>query len=168
MKIGGLVSLVSAIPWLCAIAFTAVWPVLASRANRPRLFFLVCLLMVAAGILVSAHSRPSVAIVALCVAASGIIASQAIFWTFPTDRFAGTGAAGGLAVINSIGNLGGFVAPNLRSAADHWFGNATAGLHALGIAALLSAATALLLPARGRRVAVSALRPAGGRRNNAP
>ncbi len=168
VKIGGLVSLVSAIPWLCAIAFTAVWPVLAARANRPRSFFLVCLLMAAAGILVSAHSRPSVAIAALCVAASGIIASQAIFWTFPTDRFAGTGAAGGLAVINSIGNLGGFVAPNLRSTADHWFGSATAGLHALGIAALLSAATALLLPARGRRVAVSALRPAGGRRRNAP
>ncbi len=164
VKIGGLVSLVSAIPWLCSIAFTAVWPVLAARANRPRAFFLVCLLMVSVGILVSAHSSPTVAIVALCVAASGIIASQAIFWTFPTDHFAGTGAAGGLAVINAIGNLGGFVAPNLRAEADHLFGTATAGLHALGIAALVSAATALLLPARGRRVAALALRSVAGSR----
>ncbi len=168
VKIGGLVSLVSAIPWLCAVLFTAIWPVLASRANRPRLFFLLCLLMVAAGILVSAHARPSIAIAALCVAASGIIAAQAIFWTFPTDHFAGTGAAGGIAVINAIGNLGGFVAPNLRAGADQLFGTGTAGLHALGIAALLSAATALLLPARGRRVAVLALRSAAGRRGVAP
>ena len=164
VRIGGLVSLVSAIPWLCAIVFTAIWPMLAARANRPRSFFLVCLLMVAAGILVSAHSAPAVAIAALCVAASGIIASQAIFWTFPTDHFAGTGAAGGLAVINAIGNLGGFVAPNLRSEADHLFGTSTAGLHALGIAALISAATALLLPARGRRVAALALRSMNGAR----
>ena len=166
-RIGLRVSLVSAIPWLCAIIFTAIWPVLAARANRPRLFFLVCLLMVAGGILVSAHSSPQVAIVALCVAASGIIASQAIFWTFPTDHFGGTAAAGGLAVINSIGNLGGFVAPNMRAAADRAFGTGTAGLHALAIAALVSAATALLLPARGRRVVAHALQSLAGSRPTA-
>ena len=157
-------SLVSAIPWFCAIVFTAIWPVLAGRANRPRLFFLICLLMVASGILVSAHSSPLVAIVALCVAASGIIASQAIFWTFPTDHFGGTAAAGGLAVINSIGNLGGFVAPNLRAAADHAFGPSTAGLHALSIPALVLAAAAMLLPARGRRVVAATLKGFSGAR----
>ncbi|NPD65803.1 MFS transporter [Lichenicola cladoniae] len=164
VKIGLLVSLVSAIPWLCAIVFTAIWPVIATRVNRPRMFFLVCLLMVAGGILLSAHASPSVAIVALCIAASGIIASQAIFWTFPTDHFGGTAAAGGLAVINAIGNLGGFVAPNLRSEADHLFHTSTAGLHALAIAALLSASTALLLPAQGRRVVATALNSMAGRR----
>lgn len=164
VKIGLLVSLVSAIPWLCAIVFTAILPVIATRLNRPRMFFLVCLLMVAGGILLSAHSSPSVAIVALCIAASGIIASQAIFWTFPTDHFGGTAAAGGLAVINAIGNLGGFVAPNLRSEADYLFHTSTAGLHALAIAGLLSASTALLLPAQGRRVVATALKSMAGRR----
>ncbi len=157
MKIGLLVSLVSAIPWLCAILFTAVWPVLAARANRPRLFFLACLLFVFGGILISAHAAPSGAIVALCVAASGIVAAQAIFWTFPTDHFGGTAAAGGIAVINAVGNLGGFVAPTLRAQADILFQSQTAGLHALSISALLSAMAALLLPARGRRVIAAAL-----------
>jgi len=162
MKIGVLVSFVSAIPWLCAIGFTAIWPVLAARYDRPRLFFIICLLLVSGGILVSAHSSPTLAVAALCVAASGIIASQAIFWTFPTDHFGGTAAAGGIAVINAIGNLGGFVAPNLRTAADHFFHGSTAGLHALSISALCSMLVALLLPARGRRVVEQALRSARG------
>jgi MFS family permease len=157
MKIGLEVSLVSAIPWLCAILFTAIWPPLASRLNRPRAFFLTCVLMLAGGMLVSAHASPLLAIVALCVAASGIIASQAIFWTFPTDSFAGTAAAGGLAVINSIGNLGGFVAPNLRSWIDRLLHSHTAGLQAIAVSALLSALVGLTLPARGRRVVAAVL-----------
>ena len=98
------------------------------------------------------------------MAAFGIIASQAIFWTFPTDHFGGTAAAGGLAVINSVGNLGGFVAPNRRAAADHAFGTSTAGLHALSITALVSATTAMLLPAQGRRIVAVALKDLAGAR----
>ena len=161
MKLGFEVSLVSAIPWLCAILFTAIWPPLSSRHNRPRAFFVTCVLMLAAGILLSAHAPPLLAIAALCVAASGIIASQAIFWTFPTDSFAGTAAAGGLAVINAIGNLGGFVAPNLRSGVDRLLHSHTAGLHAIAISALLSALVAFSLPARGRRVVAAVLQPTG-------
>ena len=166
VKIGLQVGLISAIPWICAILFTAIWPVISQRLNLPRLFFQVCLALIVGGILVSAHSAPFVAIVALCFAASGIIACQAIFWTFPTDRFGGVAAAGGIAVINSIGNLGGFVAPNLRAAADGMFGSQTAGLHALAIAGVFALLATLLLPSRGRRVAEVALRdqPIGRRR----
>ncbi|GBQ82135.1 sugar phosphate permease [Gluconacetobacter johannae DSM 13595] len=156
VAIGLKVSLVSALPWLCAVFFTAFWPPLASRVNRPRAFFIVTLLFISGGILVSAHAPPQAAIVMLCIAAAGIISAQAIFWTFPTDRFGGTAAAGSIAVINSLGNLGGFVAPNLRAAADRIFLSPTAGLHALSIAALLGIGLAMLLPARGRRVIAAA------------
>ncbi|NVN10890.1 MFS transporter [Nguyenibacter vanlangensis] len=150
--IGLKVSLIAALPWLCAVFGVFFWPPLAARINRPRTFFLVALLCIAGGTLISAHATPQVGIAMLCIAAAGIISAQAIFWTFPTDRFGGTAAAGAIAVINALGNLGGFAAPNLRAAADHLFQTRTAGLHVLGIAALLGVALATLLPARGRRV----------------
>jgi MFS family permease len=154
--IGLKVSLVSALPWLCAVFFTMFWPPLASHVNRPRAFFIVTLLCIAGGIAASAHAPPRAAVMMLCIAAAGIIAAQAIFWTFPTDRFGGTAAAGSIAVINALGNLGGFVAPNLRAAADRIFLSPAAGLHALSIAAVLGIGLALLLPARGRRVIAAA------------
>ncbi len=48
----------------------------------------------------------------LCVAAACIFAPQPIFWTLPSSFLTGPTAAAGLAVINSVGNLGGFVAQN--------------------------------------------------------
>ena len=49
----------------------------------------------------------------LCVAAACIFAAQPVFWTLPSSFLRGASAAAGLAVINSVGNLGGFVAQNV-------------------------------------------------------
>ncbi len=49
----------------------------------------------------------------LCIAAACIFAAQPIFWTLPSSFLRGASAAAGLAVINSVGNLGGFVAQNV-------------------------------------------------------
>ena len=49
----------------------------------------------------------------LCVASACIFAAQPIFWTLPSSFLRGASAAAGLAAINSIGNLGGFVAQNV-------------------------------------------------------
>ena len=49
----------------------------------------------------------------LCVAAAAIFSAQPIFWTLPSSFLRGASAAAGLAVINSVGNLGGFVAQNV-------------------------------------------------------
>ena len=58
-------------------------------------------------------------------------------------------AAGGLAAINSIGNLGGFFAPNLRVWAEATFGAPVVSLYALAISAALGSLLILVLP-RGR------------------
>ena len=47
-----------------------------------------------------------------CVAASGIYAALAVFWTLPTAILRGMAAAGGLALLNSFSNLGGFFGPD--------------------------------------------------------
>ncbi|RFO95997.1 MFS transporter [Rhodoferax lacus] len=57
-----------------------------------------------------------VAMAALTVATAGILSTLPLFWTLPTAYLTGTAAAAGIAVINSIGNLAGFVSPFLVGA----------------------------------------------------
>jgi len=151
-KIGLMVSFVSAIPWFCAIVATVVLPRISARLNMPRRFLLTCFILLTVSIATSAHVAPLPAIVMLCVATGAIVSAQAIFWTFPTDRFGGAAAAGGIALINSLGNLGGFLAPNLRAYAEKLFGTPSAGPDAVAAVVALSILLTLLLPARGRRV----------------
>jgi ACS family tartrate transporter-like MFS transporter len=64
------------------------------------------------GLVASAYvTDPTLSTMALSVALIGIYAAIATSWTLPTAFLSGTAAAGGLALINSIGNLGGFVGP---------------------------------------------------------
>ncbi|MEH1831442.1 MAG: MFS transporter [Nostoc sp.] len=64
------------------------------------------------GLVLSAYShQPVTALASLSLAALGIWGALGPFWTLPTGFLSGTAAAGSLALINSVGNLGGFVAP---------------------------------------------------------
>jgi ACS family tartrate transporter-like MFS transporter len=57
------------------------------------------------------HQSPWLAFISICVAASGIWSTLGPFWSLPTAFLSGTAAAGGVALINSVGNVGGFVGP---------------------------------------------------------
>ena len=148
VKIGPEVGLVVGIPWLCAALMAAYWPSRAVRTGKSRAYALVFLLFITAGLVVSANTPPILAVLALCFVTTGAICVQPIFWTFPTGYLGGVAAAGGIAAINSLGNLGGFVAPNVRAWADAHFGSTAAGLYALAFSALVSAGLVLILPAR--------------------
>jgi ACS family tartrate transporter-like MFS transporter len=67
-------------------------------------------------------------ILSLCIAASGIYAALAVFWTLPASMLRGTAAAGGLALLNSFSNLGGFFGPYLMGWAKQQTGNFTLGM----------------------------------------
>ena len=54
---------------------------------------------------------PMLKMIALSVGGFGIFAVLPVFWTMPTAFLSGAAAAGGIAIINSIGNLAGFVGP---------------------------------------------------------
>ncbi len=148
IKIGPLVGLVVGIPWLCAALMAAYWPARAVRTGHSRAYALGFLMFITAGLVVSVNVPPLYAILALCFVTTGAICVQPIFWTFPTGYLGGVAAAGGIAVINSLGNLGGFVAPNLRAWADANFGSTAAGLYVLASAAVVSAALMIILPSR--------------------
>ncbi len=57
--------------------------------------------------------NPLTAMTAITIAFSGLWVSNTVFWTLPTGLLSGMSAAAGLALINSVGNLGGFVGPYL-------------------------------------------------------
>ncbi|HZZ13621.1 MAG TPA: MFS transporter [Paraburkholderia sp.] len=138
--VGLRVGLVAAVPWLCALAVTWYVPRRADRTGGHRRWAVALLILAGLGIGVSglAHN-PSIGLIALCCAASGFIAAQPLFWTFPTRLLTGAAAAGGIALINSLGSLGGFIAPSLRTAAEHAFASTSAGLVVLGASSLLAA-----------------------------
>lgn len=158
-KVGFEVGLVTAIPWLCALVATWYVPRLAERTGRHAVLAFVTLLVSGIGIAVSVNAgSPLVALVALCFAAAGFIAVQPLFWAFPTSYLGGAAAAGGIALINSLGGLGGFFAPNVKTWAEQAFGSPAAGLNLLAATTIFGAL--LFLALRRQAAPAGALEPA--------
>jgi MFS family permease len=160
-KVGIKVGLVTALPWLCAVAVTWFVPRHADRTGAHRTWAVLLLILAGLGIGLSGAVHSSlVAMLALCCAASGFIAAQPLFWTFPTRYLTGAAAAGGIALINSLGSFGGFLAPSLRTAAERWFASSAAGLVVLGCVSVLAALFILFFVRRSPVRATSPLNQA--------
>jgi MFS family permease len=138
-KTGFYVGVVSAIPWLCALAMIYLLPRAADRLHTHRSFAAVTLLCAGAASFVYPAATPVPALIALSIAVSGFIAVQPLFWTFPTSYLADRAAAGGIALIGA-GNLGGLLAPNLKVWADDVFHSQHAGFYVLAALTVLNAA----------------------------
>jgi MFS family permease len=142
--VGTKVGLLTAIPWIAAIVGTFCVTRMADRHGHHRTWAAAMLALAALGIGASAlTSSVTLALAAFCVAAIGFVSVQPLFWTLPTGYLGGAAAAGGIALINSIGNLGGFVAPNLKGLAEHFFGSPQAGMLSLSAVGLIGAALLL-------------------------
>jgi MFS family permease len=142
--VGTKVGLLTAIPWIAAIVGTFCVTRMADRHGHHPTWAAAMLALAALGIGASALTSSVVlALGAFCVAAIGFVSVQPLFWTLPTGYLGGAAAAGGIALINSIGNLGGFVAPNLKGLAEHWAGSPQAGMLSLSAVGLIGAALLL-------------------------
>ena len=84
-------------------------------------------------------------IASLCVAASGIYAALAVFWTLPSSLLRGTAAAAGLALLNSFSNLGGFFGPTAMGWVKQQTGSFDAGLLLLAGLLTLAAGAVILI-----------------------
>jgi ACS family tartrate transporter-like MFS transporter len=96
-------------------------------------------------ILTGATSLPAVEMAALTLAALGIYSTLATFWSLPTAFLSGTAAAAGIALINSVGNLGGFVGPYAVGYLSDATGSYYAGLLFLAVLMLLAGILALVV-----------------------
>lgn len=117
------------------------------RTGERRRLLMACCAIAAAGFIGHWKFAGSLtgSLAALSVAAAGIISSLALFWTLPTAFLSGRAAAGGIALINSVGNLGGYCSP----AALGWLLNATGHMdHGLLLLAAALGLAMLLLSSR--------------------
>jgi MFS transporter, ACS family, tartrate transporter len=112
----------------------------------------VALTMAAIGVgLAGLVGNPVVVIALLCFAQIGISAMPPMFWPLPASFLTGASAAGGIAAINSIGNLSGFAGPYVMGYLKDATGSFTAGLLFLAGCALLGAVVVMLLRIDVRR-----------------
>ena len=106
------VGLVSAVPYVCGAIAMVVWARLSDRGTDRTFYPAVSLLVGSLGLVTSTFlTSPAATVAALCVAVAGINSFVATFWAVPSSFLTGRAAAGGIAMIVSIGNLGGFVGP---------------------------------------------------------
>ena len=136
--VGLAVGLVSAVPWVVALIAVYVLPRVGDRLRRHRQLAAWTLLAAGCASLVFPAAGPIPAMAALSIAVSGFIAVQPLFWTLPTGYLVDRAAAGGIALIG-MGNLGGFLAPNLKVWADEYFASPRAGLYLLAAITLINA-----------------------------
>ncbi len=119
--------LLNIIPW--AIVALALWgtPKLAARTGQTTAFIAGPALFGALCLVLSVYLPGDwVKFGCISLAAAGIFAAQPVFWTLPSSFLTGASAAAGLAVINSVGNLGGFIAQNAVPLIKDWTGSVEA------------------------------------------
>jgi MFS-type transporter involved in bile tolerance (Atg22 family) len=90
----------------------------------------------------------TVAIICLSLAAAGAISCAPLFWSLPTAFLAGTGAAAGIAWINSVGNLAGFLGPFMVGYLKDLTGSNGAGMYFLAAVLVIGAVAVLTVPAK--------------------
>jgi len=141
------VGILSAIPYGVA-ALTMVLVGRHSDRSRERRWHIAGPALVGAlGLAASASfEEPVLVVLGLSLASLGIWSALGPFWTLPTAFLSGPAAAGGIALINSVGNLGGFVGPWLLGVLKDATGTFHAGLGFLACGLVVAAALALRVP----------------------
>lgn len=143
------IGLVSAIPFAVATVVMVALGRSADRFRERRWHLIGPALVGAAGFVVSASSSDTVvAIAALSVAAGGVLSCAPLFWSLPTAFLSGAGAAAGIALINSVGNLAGFAGPYAIGALRDATGSTAAGMYMLAATLVIGAACVFVVPAR--------------------
>lgn len=139
------IGFLTAIPSVFATIGSIVIGRHSDRTGERRLHIVIPLLIGAAAFCAAAEiGNPVLAIIAITIANTGLWVGNTVFWTLPANLLAGTEAAAtGIALVNSIGNLGGFFGPYLTGwvrSISHGFGGAM-----LGYAGFLIIASVLVM-----------------------
>ncbi|MCA9179100.1 MAG: MFS transporter [Planctomycetales bacterium] len=115
------IGLLTALPHLCAIVAMS-WVGISSDRSGERRWHLAGSAMAAAGgwSLVAWGPAPAVALAGLCLAQAGMMSMLPVFWTLPSVFLSGVAAAGGIALINSVANIGGFFGATILGQFGLW------------------------------------------------
>ncbi|KWO42443.1 MFS transporter [Burkholderia sp. MSMB1459WGS] len=147
------VGLLSAIPYAFGIVAMLAVGRSADRSGEHRWHYLVPCAAAALGLFASAlySGQHMVSLMALTVACMGLQCLAPVFWRLPTSLLGGVAAAAGIALINSIGNLAGFVSPYMIGWIVDHTGSANVALYVIAVFLLLSAGIVFVLPRNAGR-----------------
>lgn len=142
-KMGGLsdfqVGLFNSVPWIISIVAMYIFASLAARFRFQQAWVAITLVIAAVGMFMSTTGGPVFAFVAICFAAIGFKAASSLFWPIPQGYLDARIAAAVLALINSVGNLGGFVAPTAMGWFEQKTGSTQGAMYGLATASIIAA-----------------------------
>jgi ACS family tartrate transporter-like MFS transporter len=146
ISINALTGYLVAVPYAFAIV-AMIWWTRHSDATHERVWHVAGPAFVSGLSLIGAAylGNPALAAVAVTICAMGLSAANATFWSLPTGFLTGSAAAGGIALINSIGNLSGFVGPYAIGWIKDATGETTLGLVVLATFSLMAGVVTLLM-----------------------
>ena len=144
------VGLFNSIPWIISIAAMYGFAALAARFKHQQAWVATTLIIAAIGMFMSTYGGPVFAFVAICFAAVGFKAASALFWPIPQAYLDARIAAAVLALINSVGNLGGFVAPTVFGFLEEKTGSIQGGLYGLAATSVVAAIVVFFARTRPR------------------
>jgi MFS transporter, ACS family, tartrate transporter len=132
--------LLSSLPYIVGTIGLLAWGWSSDRHNERRWHLIAASTVGALGLAFAAWSGASYwALLGMSAATVGIYGSRAAFWPMPSIFLTGTAAAGAIALINAVGNLGGYVGPFVVG----WIRDSTksfeAGLYFLAACSLMAA-----------------------------
>lgn len=154
-KLSGLsnmkVSLIAALPYCCGLVSILLMGWHSDKTKERRWHTALAMMTTSLGLLLSVvtANHAAVAISMLCLAAVGTAGYLPGFWALPTSFLTGTAAAACIGLINSFGNLGGFVGPYIVGYLKDRTGSYYAGILYLSASALV--ASVLILSLRATR-----------------
>ncbi|KMS76521.1 MFS transporter [Streptomyces viridochromogenes] len=139
------IGVLSAVPFLAALVTMNLFGRSADQRRERRWHLVVPSLMGAVGFSLAAGWAGSTALslAALSFAAAGVLTCAPLFWSLPTAFLGGTAAAVGLAAINSVGNLAGFVSPYMIGALKDATGSTSLPMYVLALSLVVGAAAVL-------------------------
>lgn len=141
------IGLLAAVPSACGLVGMLLNGSWSDRTRKYRLHVALPALMGAGGWLLAALAEaPTWGLVGLSLAFMGVMSMLPPFWSLPTSFLSGAAAAGGIALINSVGNIGGLLGPGTMGLIHDATGSHLYGLFALAGTLVLSGALALFAP----------------------
>ncbi len=152
--------LLTAIPWTAALVSMLAVALHSDKTGERRWHIgLAGLIGLCALVATTAVTNIAISIVLFSIAAAGILSMMPVFWALPTQILTGAAAAGGIALINSIGTLSGFVSPYVVGAIRTSTGSSTIAVLVVGIVLLLGViVTIVAVPKLTRSNAVARAR----------
>jgi D-galactonate transporter len=154
------IGILSAVPYIVAIIGIVLVGRHSDRTLERRYHSALPCLVCAVGLIgIGVFARtPALAFAALVIAVASPLCYNAVFWQIPSMLLAGTAAAGGIALINSLGALSGWVGPSVVGWLEDLTGKTSIGLYVIAGLEMLGAVLILLFMPR-RAVVRSATAP---------